>query len=68
MKNFKILFSCVLLITGIFAFAQTDENAIQAQVSQMVSDWNTHKFVSANSIHRMVSTAETTECRQVMIF
>lgn len=49
MKNFKILFSCMLLLTGIFAFAQNDEKAIQAQVSQMVSDWNTHKFENMDS-------------------
>jgi len=44
MKNLKIIFSLWFLMTGVFCFSQSDEKAIQAQVSQMVSDWNTHDF------------------------
>lgn len=49
MKNFKVLFSFLFLITSVFCFSQTDEKAIQAQVSQMVSDWNTHEFKNMDS-------------------
>ena len=31
-------------MTSVLGFSQTDEKAIQAQVTQMVSDWNTHEF------------------------
>ncbi|MCD9856057.1 SgcJ/EcaC family oxidoreductase [Epilithonimonas sp. JDS] len=49
MKNFKVIFSFILLMTGVLGFSQTDEKAIQAQVSQMVSDWNTHEFKNMDS-------------------
>lgn len=49
MKNFKVIFSLLLLMTSIFGFSQTDEKAIQAQVTQMVSDWNTHEFKNMDS-------------------
>lgn len=44
MKNLKVIFSFILLMTGVLGFSQTDEKAIQSQVAQMVSDWNTHEF------------------------
>ena len=31
-------------MTSVLGFSQNDEKAIQAQVTQMVSDWNTHEF------------------------
>ena len=49
MKNFKVLFNFLLLMTSIFCFSQTDEKAIQLQISQMVSDWNTHEFKNMDS-------------------
>lgn len=49
MKNLKIVFSFLLLMTSVICFSQTDEKAIQAQVSQMVSDWNTHEFKNMDS-------------------
>lgn len=49
MKNFKVIFSFILLMTSVLGFSQTDEKAIQAQVSQMVSDWNTHEFKNMDS-------------------
>lgn len=36
-------------MTGVLGFSQTDEKAIQAQVTQMVSDWNTHEFKNMDS-------------------
>ncbi|MNK19045.1 hypothetical protein D3C87_372630 [compost metagenome] len=49
MKNLKIVFSFLLLMTSVVCFSQTDEKAIQAQVAQMVSDWNTHEFKNMDS-------------------
>jgi len=49
MKNLKVLFSFLLLLTSIFCFSQNDEKAIQMQVSQIVSDWNTHDFENMDS-------------------
>lgn len=49
MKNFKVIFSFILLMTSVLGFSQTDEKAIQAQVTQMVSDWNTHEFKNMDS-------------------
>lgn len=49
MKNLKTLFSCLLLLTVFFCFSQNDEKEIQMQVSQMVSDWNTHEFKNMDS-------------------
>lgn len=49
MKNLKIVFSFLLLMTSVVCFSQTDEKAIQAHVSQMVSDWNTHEFKNMDS-------------------
>lgn len=49
MKNLKVLFSSVFLMVSIFCYSQNDEKAIQAQVSQMVSDWNTHEFKNMDS-------------------
>lgn len=49
MKNLKIVFSFLLLMTSIVCFSQNNEKAIQAQVSQMVSDWNTHEFKNMDS-------------------
>ncbi|TDX82598.1 SgcJ/EcaC family oxidoreductase [Epilithonimonas xixisoli] len=49
MKNLKIVFSFLLLMTSVVCFSQTDEKAIQAQVTQMVSDWNTHEFKNMDS-------------------
>ena len=36
-------------MTSVLGFSQTDEKAIQAQVTQMVSDWNTHEFKNMDS-------------------
>ena len=36
-------------MTGVLGFSQNDEKAIQAQVTQMVSDWNTHEFKNMDS-------------------
>ncbi|KFC20765.1 SgcJ/EcaC family oxidoreductase [Epilithonimonas lactis] len=49
MKNFKVIFSFILLMTSVLGFSQTDEKSIQAQVTQMVSDWNTHEFKNMDS-------------------
>ena len=49
MKNFKKLFTCLFLVLNGFCFSQTDEKAVQSQVSQMVSDWNTHEFKNMDS-------------------
>ncbi|WP_051878842.1 SgcJ/EcaC family oxidoreductase [Chryseobacterium sp. FH1] len=49
MKNFKVIFSFILLMTGVLGFSQNDEKVIQAQVTQMVSDWNTHEFKNMDS-------------------
>ncbi|WDF47830.1 SgcJ/EcaC family oxidoreductase [Chryseobacterium sp. KACC 21268] len=49
MKNSKVIFSFILLMTSVLGFSQTDEKAIQAQITQMVSDWNTHEFKNMDS-------------------
>lgn len=36
-------------MTSVLGFSQTDEKSIQAQVTQMVSDWNTHEFKNMDS-------------------
>ena len=36
-------------MTSVLGFSQTDEKAIQSQVFQMVSDWNTHEFKNMDS-------------------
>jgi uncharacterized protein (TIGR02246 family) len=44
MKKLQLFtFSLLLLVTQM-TFAQTDEMAIEKQVDQLVSDWNTHDF------------------------
>ena len=47
--NLKILFSLLLLVMSNFFYSQNDEKAIQTQVLQMVSDWNTHDFKNIDS-------------------
>lgn len=49
MKNSKVIFSFILLMISVLGFSQTDEKAIQLQVTQMVSDWNTHEFKNMDS-------------------
>ena len=36
-------------MTSVLSFSQTDEKVIQSQVTQMVSDWNTHEFKNMDS-------------------
>ena len=36
-------------MTSVLGFSQTDEKAIQTQITQMVSDWNTHEFKNMDS-------------------
>jgi uncharacterized protein (TIGR02246 family) len=44
MTNFKIMLVSLLLLTAQTAFSQNHEKEIEKQLTQMVSDWNTHSF------------------------
>lgn len=49
MKKLKVLYCCLFVLASIFSYSQTDEKAIQSQITQMVSDWNTHDFKNMES-------------------
>lgn len=49
MKNLTNLISVLFLMTGFLCFSQTEDKAIQMQVSKMVSDWNSHEFKNMDS-------------------
>lgn len=49
MKTIKLLSIILFLMISLLSKAQTDEKQIQNQVSQMISDWNTHNFKNMNS-------------------
>jgi uncharacterized protein (TIGR02246 family) len=44
MTFLKNTFAILLFLTAQITFAQNDEKAIEKQVTQLVSDWNTHDF------------------------
>jgi uncharacterized protein (TIGR02246 family) len=44
MTNFKTILISFLLLTGQISFAQNDVEAIEKNVNQLVSDWNSHDF------------------------
>ena len=44
MKIIKCLMTLSIVLPSLFLFAQNDSIAIEKQVTNLVSDWNTHKF------------------------
>ena len=45
----SLFIACLIVFSAFVSYSQTVEGSIKSQVSQLVSDWNSHKFENMDS-------------------